>query len=62
MRDPPAALGAVRHGPDPQERPQRVQREQAYPSGRVDRVRVGMMAGLRDLGRACTELTACVEC
>ena len=49
LAEPPAAIGSVRHRPDPQERPDRVQREQADPAGDMDRILVRMVAVLGDL-------------
>ena len=51
LTEAPAAIGAVGHRPDPQERPQRMQREQADPAGGMDRILVGMAAMLCDLVR-----------
>src|SRR4051794_6681230 len=47
----PAALGLICHRPDPQERPQRVQREQAYPARGVNSVLVRVVPVVRDLSR-----------
>src|SRR5262249_12009207 len=44
----PAALRPVRHRPDPQKRPDRMQREQAHPPGRMDGVLMRMIATFRD--------------
>ena len=44
----PAAFRAIGHRPDPQERPKRVQGEEAHPSGRMDRVLMRMLAPLGD--------------
>src|SRR3954453_16113087 len=44
MLESPAALWTIRHRPYPQERPQYMQREQADPSRRMDRVLMGMIA------------------
>ena len=44
VRIDPDRARRLRHCPDPQKRPQHMQREQAHPSGRVDRVLVGMIA------------------
>src|SRR5262245_56609966 len=51
MAEAPPTLRPVRHRPNPEKRPQRMQREQAYPSGRVDCVLVRMVAFVRDVIR-----------
>src|SRR5262249_9544955 len=51
MAEAPPTLRPIRHRPNPEKRPQRMQREQAYPSGRVDCVLVRMVAFVRDVIR-----------
>ena len=48
MGKTPAALGPVEHRPDPQERPKRMQREQAHPTCCVDRVLVRVVTPMGD--------------
>ena len=49
MLESPAALWPVEHRPDPQERPKRVQGEQAHPTCGMDCVLMRMAALLGDL-------------
>src|SRR5215475_6149024 len=61
MAEPPPALRPIRHRPNPEKRPQRVQREQAYPSGCVDCVLVRMVAFVRDVIRDVVDSDDAVE-
>ena len=49
MLHAPTAIGAVEHRPDPEERPNRVQREEAHPPSSVDGILMRMTTVLRDL-------------
>ena len=49
MTEAPAALRPVQHRPDPQERPNSVEREQADPAGYVDGILVRVVASAGNL-------------
>ena len=57
----PAAIGPVQHRPDPQKRPKNVEREEAHPTGSVDRVLVRVIAMLREFVRHVMDRDNAVE-
>jgi len=48
VSETPASVRLIHHRPNPKERPQHVQHEQADPAGGVDRVLMRMMTRMRD--------------
>src|SRR6516165_2159117 len=51
VTEAPSAIRPVHHGPNPKKRPEHVQHEQADPPRSMDRVLVGVMTRMSDLGR-----------